>query len=111
MNQPLMSTYVFQAHAGCWQSLVHIVTEWVQQREPLELWLVKQAGRSAKGTEVSWPEFLQALETWCMARGWVVEYESVDDESCAVFYQRTGPVVCVSDGHASQPVRAQVGHE
>ena len=41
---------------------------------------------------VSWPEFLNALERFCVMQGWIVEYASVDDESCAIFFQPNGEI-------------------
>ena len=41
---------------------------------------------------VSWPEFLDAIERFCVVQGWIVEYESVDDESCAIFFQPDGQI-------------------
>ena len=41
---------------------------------------------------VSWPEFLDAIERFCGVQGWIVEYESVDDESCAIFFQPDGQI-------------------
>ena len=36
---------------------------------------------------VSRPEFLDAIERFCVVLGWIVEYESVDDEFCAIFFE------------------------
>lgn len=35
---------------------------------------------------IPWPIFLGALERFCAQQGWELEYDSVNDESCAIFY-------------------------
>lgn len=33
----------------------------------------------------SWPAFLAALERCCAARGWEIDYGSIEDHSCIIF--------------------------
>jgi len=33
------------------------------------------------------PFFLAAIERFCIKQGWILDYDSVADESCAIFYQ------------------------
>lgn len=43
---------------------------------------------SETGEPVYWEKFLPVFEQWCVAQGWHVEYKSVEDESCAIFFVR-----------------------
>lgn len=36
---------------------------------------------------ITWSDFLGALEWFCTEQGWDLEYDSVGDESCAIFYR------------------------
>ena len=36
---------------------------------------------------VPWPVLLEWLERFCVHQNWDIEYDSVEDESCAIFYQ------------------------
>lgn len=50
-----------------------------------------ESGRPGHGRPISWEVFLAALELFCSEQGWDLEYDSVDDESCAIFFQASGP--------------------
>jgi len=34
---------------------------------------------------VSWAAFLAAVERFCQAHGWEIDYDSIDDHSCVIF--------------------------
>jgi hypothetical protein len=42
---------------------------------------------SAVDPLADWPTLLRALEEFCRAHGLDIEYDAVEDESCAIFYQ------------------------
>ena len=48
---------------------------------------------------IRWKEWLPLFEKWCVAQGWHVEYESVEDESCAIFACQADREIPRAAGH------------
>lgn len=52
--------------------------------------IVIDSWRATDGA-IEWPRFLQTLQQWCNDFGWNLEYERVEDESCAIFFMKSLP--------------------
>ncbi len=48
---------------------------------------VLEGGTITPDAVIPWPVFLEMLERYCAQQNWNMVYESVEDESCAIFYR------------------------